>query len=984
MKKIEDDLMNADDYTKFCKLDHQTRQCVKPQSVLRYFDGTFVDIDPVFNDTAFENVDNVLYMAATHNATRDGFRFFLAIKHETTQNTVTSKMTRSIVSFGLPHEEYGSSDYEMEAEKFSGDKLKPILEKYEDTSEFKFSYRSEAIWMYSARNQAMEDVLWAGASMAFIFLVILLHTRSLWIAGFAILSIFASFFTGNLIYNLVCRFDYIGYFHILSLFVILGIGADDVFVFYDIWRNSACDEYLSVAHRLSDCYKRSAFSMLITSLTNAVAFLSTAISPLLGTRSFGVFSALLIVVNYLSVILYFPTVVIMYHTYFEKATWPCCYPWQKGSDHESADDKNDKKERAKHYSKPDVESEKHEDEIFASRVNPVYEPDVPVNQNYHWSRSFDDNQIPPKHRSGQENGYQSYLRNGDWRITGSYRLYSPGHTQQPKRNRQASNDRKQNGVMVNKIQNHVSYLDSKSKSLSKKRKKKSIFVRFFRNYYFRFVTHKVIRWLIILVLAGVLAFFIYQASQIEPDNKLFNILPDEHPHRKAYSHKLYSFLSSLGEGTGLMSVHLLLGVKQNDLSICHFSDPVCTGKQEWDPDFNPNSEEAQLALMGLCEKLRTLPEAEAKELHIKKNPNTGEYNIKCFMDNLQTFLQVESKRDGKNWSLPFTKERVDSFIADKPQFYNSSVFTAEFNNNLEVAISYWLTNKYTNEYTSDFYKFDQLIGEKTGPFSSPVINKTDMMYGNDLKFLAISVGTDIQAMLLGYREGDPIMESWEQFLNKQLNNMPKGLKIGFQTSSHERWIWITRQRLLVDNAIYGIVIGLCLACPILIIATGNVITGLLATFSLCCTTVCVIGVIVLGGWKLGMIEAMNMCMVVGLSVDYVVHLAEGYTLSLHTGRLSRVRDMLDLMGVSVFFGACTTLGASLFMFFTVLSFFSQFGTFLFSTIGFSLVFSMGLFVTLLGIIGPEGNTGNVLAFFRRVCGERSRRRKSRRDARQNK
>jgi predicted RND superfamily exporter protein len=133
-----------------------------------------------------------------------------------------------------------------------------------------------------------------------------------------------------------------------------------------------------------------------------------------------------------------------------------------------------------------------------------------------------------------------------------------------------------------------------------------------------------------------------------------------------------------------------------------------------------------------------------------------------------------------------------------------------------------------------------------------------------------------------------------------------------------------------------------------------------------------------------MIEAMNMCMVVGLSVDYVVHLAEGYTLSLHTDRLSRVRDMLDLMGVSVFFGACTTLGASLFMFFTVLSFFSQFGTFLFSTIGFSLVFSMGLFVTLLGIIGPEGNTGNVLAFFRRVCGERSRRRKSRRDARQNK
>jgi hypothetical protein len=60
-------------------------------------------------------------------------------------------------------------------------------------------------------------------------------------------------------------------------------------------------------------------------------------------------------------------------------------------------------------------------------------------------------------------------------------------------------------------------------------------------------------------------------------------------------------------------------------------------------------------------------------------------------------MQVESKRDGKNWSLPFTKERVDSFIADKPQFYNSSVFTAEFNNNLEVCDS--LLRDFSNHLT---------------------------------------------------------------------------------------------------------------------------------------------------------------------------------------------------------------------------------------------------------------------------------------------
>jgi hypothetical protein len=62
-----------------------------------------------------------------------------------------------------------------------------------------------------------------------------------------------------------------------------------------------------------------------------------------------------------------------------------------------------------------------------------------------------------------------------------------------------------------------------------------------------------------------------------------------------------------------------------------------------------------------------------------------------------------------------------------------------------------------------------------------------------------------------------------------------------------------------------------------------------------------------------------------------------YHLSLHKDRLNRTRDMLKEMGTSVFSGACTTLGASAFMFFAVLRFFMQFGVFMFCTIGFSLL-----------------------------------------------
>ena len=37
----------------------------------------------------------------------------------------------------------------------------------------------------------------------------------------------------------------------------------------------------------------------------------------------------------------------------------------------------------------------------------------------------------------------------------------------------------------------------------------------------------------------------------------------------------------------------------------------------------------------------------------------------------------------------------------------------------------------------------------------------------------------------------------------------------------------------------------------------------------------------------------------------------------------------------------------------------QFGIFMFCTIGFSLLFAIGLYVTVMGIIGPEDNIGDI-------------------------
>lgn len=100
-------------------------------------------------------------------------------------------------------------------------------------------------------------------------------------------------------------------------------------------------------------------------------------------------------------------------------------------------------------------------------------------------------------------------------------------------------------------------------------------------------------------------------------------------------------------------------------------------------------------------------------------------------------------------------------------------------------------------------------------------------------------------------------------------------------------------------------------------------------------------------------------MVVGLSVDYIVHLAEAYRMSKSSRRLDRVHDMLESIGLSVISGAITTMGAAIFMLFAKIQFFFQFGIFILSTVGISLVFSLLGFTTVLSLCGPQCNTGSL-------------------------
>lgn len=58
--------------------------------------------------------------------------------------------------------------------------------------------------------------------------------------------------------------------------------------------------------------------------------------------------------------------------------------------------------------------------------------------------------------------------------------------------------------------------------------------------------------------------------------------------------KLNAFVKSNIDETA--DVVMVFGLDQKDLDGCSFSDPKCKGVAQWDPNFNPNTVEAQLAL----------------------------------------------------------------------------------------------------------------------------------------------------------------------------------------------------------------------------------------------------------------------------------------------------------------------------------------------------------------------------------------------------
>merc|ERR1712028_202294 len=183
----------------------------------------------------------------------------------------------------------------------------------------------------------------------------------------------------------------------------------------------------------------------------------------------------------------------------------------------------------------------------------------------------------------------------------------------------------------------------------------------------------------------------------------------------------------------------------------------------------------------------------------------------------------------------------------------------------------------------------------------------------------------------------PLYDMMEEVVKKIIADAPVGLKFCDQDFGFRGWVWMETEKALVNGLFNGLYICFPIAFAVLALATRNGPLALVATIAIGCIVASVLGFVkCFNGWDLGIAETIAGIIVIGFSVDYVVHMGHMYIEAAEkSGAMKREDRFYYKMAVLI------TL-----------------------TIGFSFVYSFGFFMAYLIMIGPEYESG-YLGF---ICG----------------
>ena len=631
----------------------------------------------------------------------------------------------------------------------------------------------------------------------------------------------------------------------LAIYLVLGIGADDIFVFVDGWRQSV-NEYDNPTDRLDATYKRAAKAMGATSATTCVAFIATAVSPIMPIASFGIYAAMGIFFNYVLVMTLFPCTLMIWHYKF----YGCCPAIKvKGAAKTTC---------------------------CCHRVDGCLVPPAPPvkGEKPSWRPCCEPAKLDPASTAVAPEAATAIDRSTEPTAKGG-----------------ASNDEE----VLGKIET------------------------FMRDKYAPFISKPAVSGTMVGLGLVYIIFCCVAASKLQPPTEQEKWFPEDHMYQQIVD-AMSTFAADADDS--YIEMRLAFGLKGMDRDGINFWEPCCLengnrGKVIYDTDFSLASKENQDFLNDTCTALMT---------------------TSCTLSGCAGGRLVKPEDESSTWC----------WIR---QFANWCATNGNLATGTDSCVdANFLPNilKFRTEHSP---KYDDAIG----------------VIDDELKYAMLTV----RSTLLQFQPNritEPIFDEFTKFTTSHSAGAPPGM----QTMIHSGgvfWTWTFTEAALVTNVFVGFAICFPCAFVVLLLATRNIVVSVIAMVSVMGIVASVMGFCHWAmGWGLGIAESIASVIVIGFSVDYVVHLAHMYVDAGHKSpplqtRSQRSAYALKTMGATVLAGSATTFGSGFFLVLTQLIFFVKFSVLIMVTIASSIAIAMLFFMPALALLGPEGDCGDLVVVF---------------------
>ena len=164
----------------------------------------------------------------------------------------------------------------------------------------------------------LSDFTLISLGVSIIILVIWLYTSSLFVTIMSILDVVMAMTLSYFLYTVVYGIHFFPFLNILTSILLLGIDADDTFIYIDIMaqvaekHNSMKDNIVPILH---ETLKHASVTMFVTSFTTASALFFSASSSITTIKCFAVFSGTAVLINFVFTVTWLPATVVISQKY---------------------------------------------------------------------------------------------------------------------------------------------------------------------------------------------------------------------------------------------------------------------------------------------------------------------------------------------------------------------------------------------------------------------------------------------------------------------------------------------------------------------------------------------------------------------------------------------------------------------------------------------------------------------------------------------